>query len=235
MTLNEVAKGMIAFSSNANTDFLLTKLGIDAVNNRLKALNLLDHTPIYPLVSALYVPLYLHEEKQVPIKNIASVIEKMSMQEYVQYVLQIHNRLLEMPFSTEEKVKATKLLKLDVQKALSDKQSSSTTRMYSELMSTLNRKNVLPSEVHQYLDPVMEQTMNQASYREQFKHFGRKGGSTAFVLTDAVYAADLDGNMFELAFFANDLTMLEQTKLSTNLRRSYEEYLKRLINMQPVK
>lgn len=235
ITLNEVAKGMIAFSSNANTDFLLTKLGIDSVNNRLKALNLLDHTEIYPLVSALYVPLYLHEEEQVSIKNIASVIEKMSMQEFVQYVLQIHNRLLEMPFSIEEKVKATKLLKMNVQKALSDKLPSSTTRMYSNLMSMLNCKNILPTEVHQYLDPIMEQIMVQETYRLQFKHFGRKGGSTAFALTDTVYATDSDGNMFELAFFANNLNMIEQRRLSNNLRSYYEEYFKRLIRVEPVK
>lgn len=228
ITFNEIAKGMIAFSSNANTDFLLTKLGSEAVNNRLQALNLHDHTEIYPLVSALYVPLYLHQEKQVSIKNIAAVIEKMEMQEFVQYVLQMHNHLLEKPFSIEEKVKATKLLKLNVQKALSDKLPSSTTRMYCELMSMLNSKNVLPAEVHRHLDPIMEQIMAQESYRTQYKHFGRKGGSTVFVLTDTVYSTDIDGNKFELAFFANNLNMIEQRRLSKNLRPYYEEYNKRL-------
>lgn len=66
----------------------------------------------------------------------------MEMQEFVQYVLQMHNRLLEKQFSIEEKVKATKLLKLNVQKALSNKLPNSTTRMYCELMSMFIVHNI---------------------------------------------------------------------------------------------
>ncbi|MGA6580820.1 hypothetical protein, partial [Providencia sp. NPDC089923] len=228
ITLSDVAKGMIAFSSNANTDYLLTKLDIDKVNERLIGLKLVNHTPIYPLVSALYVPLYLHEEEKVPLKDIASFIKTMSMRDYIGYVLLIHNRLIKKPFSNEEKVKATKMLNLDVQKAISDKQSSSTTATYGRLMKMLNHKDVFPSAVYRSLDPIMEQVLEQEEYQVQYRHFGRKGGSTAFMLTDTVYATDFEGNTFELVFFANNLSMLEQTKLSKNLRLYYEGYFKEL-------
>lgn len=154
---------MILYSSNANTDFLLTKLGIDKVNGRLKLLDLVDHTPIYPLVSAL-----------------------------------------------------------------SNKQSSSTTGMYVQLMQRLNEKNFLPESVHLYLDPVLEQVMANDTYKQNLKHLGRKGGSTAFLLTEAMYATDYCGNKLALAFFANDLTMLEQEKLALNLRPYYEDLMREL-------
>ncbi|RWR08963.1 hypothetical protein [Siminovitchia fortis] len=43
------------------------------------------------------------------------------------------------------------------------------------------------------------------------------GGSTAFVLTNAMYAEDKKGNRTEFAFFANDLGMIEQMQLTRKL------------------
>lgn len=37
VTLHEVAKGMITYSSNANTDYLINLLGVDAINQRKKS------------------------------------------------------------------------------------------------------------------------------------------------------------------------------------------------------
>src|SRR5699024_11420216 len=52
-----VAKGMITFSSNANTDYLIERLGIEHINQRLQSLKLDDHDDIYPLVGALFISL----------------------------------------------------------------------------------------------------------------------------------------------------------------------------------
>ncbi|PIO47868.1 MAG: hypothetical protein CMR00_07690 [[Chlorobium] sp. 445] len=40
-----------------------------------------------------------------------------------------------------------------------------------------------------------------------------KGGSTPFVLTKALYATDKKGNKTELAYFLNDLNMIEMVNL----------------------
>ena len=55
VTLQEVARGMIRFSSNANTEFLMDKLGLDNINANLKELNLSNHERLYPIVSALFL------------------------------------------------------------------------------------------------------------------------------------------------------------------------------------
>jgi D-alanyl-D-alanine carboxypeptidase len=44
-----------------------------------------------------------------------------------------------------------------------------------------------------------------------------KGGSTAFVLTKALYATDKKGNRTEMAYFLNDLSLLENIRLQMSM------------------
>lgn len=55
IAIREIAKGMIKFSSNANTQWLLNKLEIQKVNTRIDSLGLKNHSKIYNIVSALFV------------------------------------------------------------------------------------------------------------------------------------------------------------------------------------
>ena len=62
VTLHDVAKGMVTYSSNANTDYLINLLGTDAINERAKSLGLTQHEEIYPIVSALLIPEHLKSD-----------------------------------------------------------------------------------------------------------------------------------------------------------------------------
>jgi len=55
VSIREIAKGMIRYSSNANTEWLTEKLGIDNVNSRLDSLGVTNHSEIYYLASSLFV------------------------------------------------------------------------------------------------------------------------------------------------------------------------------------
>ncbi|MGV3240937.1 serine hydrolase, partial [Streptococcus hyovaginalis] len=46
--LSEVAKGMIAYSSNANTEYLIHVLGLENINTSLESLGISNHEPLYP-------------------------------------------------------------------------------------------------------------------------------------------------------------------------------------------
>lgn len=67
--LSEVANGMIAYSSNANTDYLMHILGLQYVNDVLTQLAVKEHEPLYPIVSAIYIPTQLMEEKSLTKKK----------------------------------------------------------------------------------------------------------------------------------------------------------------------
>ena len=52
----------------------------------------------------------------------------------------------------------------------------------------------------------MEYILENPKNEEKIEHIGMKGGSTAFVLTKALYSTDNKGNKTELAYFFNNLS-----------------------------
>lgn len=68
--------------------------------------------------------------------------------------------------------------------------------------------------------------MGKPENSDWLQHAGQKGGSTAFVITIAMYATDKEGNQTELAFFANELSLIEQTKLSRVLNEFQLRFLR---------
>ena len=93
-------------------------------------------------------------------------------------------------------------------------------------MEKCNSKQYFSEEVHAYLDPVLEQLMESPQNQKWLRHAGQKGGSTAFVLTAAMYAEDKKGNQTEIAVFANDLNMIEQIKISRKMNSFKLELLR---------
>ncbi|WGT40367.1 serine hydrolase [Lysinibacillus sp. 1 U-2021] len=223
--LSEVANGMIAYSSNANTEYLMHVLDFQIINDVLTQLNVEDHEPLYPIVSALYIPIHLMEEKNLTKKATLTALRKMDMVEYRERALAIHSNWIEHPLTIEEKTKAQKMLNMDFQKIWSDRLIRATTSDYISILEKLNGKNFFSAEVHKYLDPVLEQLMQNPRNQAWLKHAGQKGGSTAFVLTLAAYAEDKDGNQTEIAFFANNLNTMEQIKLSNSMNSFQLKFL----------
>lgn len=223
--LSEVANGMIAYSSNANTEYLMHVLDFQIINDVLTQLNVEHHEPLYPIVSALYIPIHLMEEKNLTKKATLTTLRKMDMVEYRERALAIHANWIEHPLTIEEKTKAQKMLNMDFQKIWSDRLIRATTNDYISILEKLNGKNFLSPEVHKYLDPVLEQLMQNPRNQAWLKHAGQKGGSTAFVLTLAAYAEDKDGNQTEIAFFANNLNTMEQIKLSNSMNSFQLKFL----------
>lgn len=223
--LEEVVKGMIAYSSNANTDYLMDVLGMENINNTLQQLELSKHDVIYPITSVLYIPSQLMQEQNLSSKELVEAMQAMDMEEYRNRAIAIYYRWQTASLSKEEKEKLLKTLSMDIQKVWSDRLPASTTKDYVAIMEKLNNKSYFSEEVYQYLDPIMEQLMESPTNRELFKHAGQKGGSTAFILTIAMYATDQRQNKTELAFFANNLSVLEQARLERNLNSFQLKFL----------
>lgn len=215
--LSEVAKGMITHSSNANTEYLMSLLGIENINALLEDIAISNHEVLYPLVSAMFIPTQLMNEKNLTKQELLEVLKNMDIFEYRKRALDIHKQWLIQPPTDENKKQMLKNLSMDIQKVWSDRLPRSTTDDYVEIMKKLNNKTYFDADVYKYLDPVMEQLMEHPTNREWLIHAGQKGGSTVFVLTMAMYATDKERNQTEMAFFANDLTTIEQAKLSRNL------------------
>ncbi|MBO0948525.1 serine hydrolase [Fibrella forsythiae] len=209
VALLDVAKGMIQFSSNANTEYLLDKLGTDTVNASLKMLHLPNHDPLYPIVSALF--LY-----SVPPANSAKTVDetrRLSAKAYRAKCQAIHNRLKQ---DKDGLFKQSFIFPdMALQKVWSDRLPGSTVRDYASVMQKINSRTYFPPAVQTILDSIMEWpfAVNPAN-KGVYTHLGMKGGSTAFVLTNAFYAETLKGNRISAAVFFNNLTPDEFQLLS---------------------
>ncbi|HEY5407804.1 MAG TPA: serine hydrolase [Ginsengibacter sp.] len=206
--LIDVARGMIIFSSNANSEYLMDRLGFDNIQNNLQLLGLKNHTPIYPLVSSLFLyqnPKKLSEDK------IIKVIAKLSNQDYARAAFLIHSELKN--DSNYKKKFRPQDLTLKMQKEWSDRLPASTTKEYVQLCSILNNRKYFDEKTYAVLAEVLETLMESPANKAWLSHAGMKGGSTIFVLTKALYATLKNGTKIELAYFFNDLTGEENARL----------------------
>ena len=211
ISISEIAKGMIRYSSNANTEWLGNKLGLDNINKRIDSLEIKNYTKFYNIVSALFVG-----KEKFPIlngKELESKLKTLSIEEYIEATNQIHEKLL----TDSIYKKDIGDLGMNIQRIWSDKLPSSTVKDYVGIMKKINSKTYFDSETQEYLDQVMEGLMENPANRKWLKHAGMKGGSTAFVLTKASYATDKKGNTTELAYFFNDLEFMESTRLQGSM------------------
>lgn len=213
--LKEVAAGMIQYSSNANTDFLIWKVGLEEVNANLERLGLNPHDKIFPPAGSLMVPLAFSELQDNGQLN--SKIRDMGQDAFAEVAIDFHRRL-----RTDEmadlKAAFTKMnLDLDFQYIWSNYLPGSSPQVYAGLMQKLNSKTYFDKSVYKHLDPLLERLMTNPANQQWLQHAGMKGGSTLWVLTKASYAKDKAGNTTELAYFFNDLSLLSSQRLRQSL------------------
>lgn len=220
ITLHDVAKGMITYSSNANTDYLIHVLGIDSINEQAQSLGLTSHEEIYPLVGGLLIPDYLKNNKKDENKLIEE-LEKMPMEMYRETAEELSQQMKDGTFNIEDH---TFDMPLDLQRVWSDRLIGASANDYGRLLAIISN-NELPTVAAQTVRDLLEWPMevNEAN-NERFTHLGAKGGSTAFILNDAMYAEDYNGNKIEIVLLTNDLNIWQQILLSHNLN-SFESKL----------
>jgi len=211
VTIRQIAKGMIVYSSNANTEYLCHRLGLDKINARLVSLGVKDHSEIYNIVSALFVGKELFPGMKVG--ELETKLRALPMEEYINATHNIHEKLI----ADKEYKNDLGELGMKIQRVWSDLLPSSTVEEYVDVMAKINSRTYFDVKTQKYLDEVMEYLLDNPQNRTWLKHTGMKGGSTAFVLTKALYAHDKKSNRTELAYFFNDLGFLENMKLQQSM------------------
>lgn len=209
--LRSIAKGMISHSSNANTEYIQELLGLDKINSRIKKLGITDHDPIYYLVSSLFLETEVFPNLSG--KKLVEALQTLPNEEYIEQCNIIHQKLKRDP----EYLKSLGPLNVQTQRVWSNRLPRSTTETYHRILKSLNEKTEFTKEVYFYLDECMETLMENPRNKEWLKHSGLKGGSTMFVLTEAMYATDKKGNRTEFVFFLEDLGYSEVKEMSRHL------------------
>lgn len=211
VSIRDVAKGMIKYSSNANTEWLLDRLDIANVNARLDSLGVKNHTEIHYLVSSLFVGKELFPDLKGT--ELRTQMAALPQDEYIAATRSIHQKLKTDKSYKEELGD----LSMGLQRVWSDRLPASTVEDYVSIMQKVNSRDYFSDSVHNHLNEIMEFIMANPAYEKRFIHSGMKAGSTAFVLTNALYATDKDGNTMAMAYFFNNLSRLELGRLLVSM------------------
>ncbi len=207
--LFDIARGMIMFSSNANTEFLMEILGLDNIKNNIQLLGLKKHSAIFPLVASLFM---YQNPKGIKEADILKGIGKLKEEQYCRYIYDIHKALA---YDTILKPKfRPQDLSMKMQKVWSDRLPASTTKEYVRICTILNNRAFFDDDTYAVLSGVLETVMENPANKTWLKHAGMKGGSTAWVLTKALYATTQKGERIEMAYFFNNLTINESDMLT---------------------
>lgn len=206
VSFEEIAQGMMDFSSNANTDYLIERLGLEEVNKRIEELDLNNHEPIYPLTASIAIPKKVMEDSNTGEDKLEAALRDLDDTAYRQIAVDLFEEWQEEPLSEAEKEETTALLNdMSIQKVWSDRLTHASAEDYHKIMTMLNKKGHYSEEFYEELDAIF----SLDSANKAIKRAAQKGGSTAFVLNQAVYAEDEDGNRFEMVLFTNDLNLSE--------------------------
>lgn len=206
--LVDVARGMIIFSSNANAEYLMDRLGFDNVKDNISLFGLKQHTAIFPIVGSMFI--YQLPKKTTEDKLIKSINglsdKKYSMEAYDHHLDLKEDSSFKLKFRPEE-------FTMKLQKLWSDRLPASTTKEYVQVVQALNKREILDEDVFFPIAEVLEFPMESKAFQAVFKHYGVKGGSTGFVLTHVLYFTMKDDTRMEMAIFFNDLNPEEEQKL----------------------
>ena len=188
VALSEVVKGMLQYSCNANTDYLLATLGIDAVNKQLVAHHIDHHDPVVPISTSVLVSL-----KDAKIDHTPSSLSKVANECF------------------EEMIKGEKIEGLDLnllndfdyhmQCRWSDLLPHASVHTYGKIVQKIQEVHKDHKEVHQVMD--------WYGKLKSYKGFtgGMKLGYTPKVFNVALYTRDPSGNEYQLVYFLNNLTV----------------------------
>ncbi len=212
VSLLNIARGMIIFSSNANTEYLMDMLGLDNINNNYRLLGIKHFTPLYYYVSALML---YQNPKKIKEEKILKQIRGLNTDSYKKATAMIHDQL---KYNPEYKNFFNPVdLTVSMQQEWNSRLPQSTTRAYSRIAEILNNRKIYSNDTYLILTQILETVMENPANRQWLDHAGMKGGSTMFVLTKTMYATLKSGNRIELSYFLENLNKDEVQQLSQEM------------------
>lgn len=220
VTLKQIVEGMVVYGSNANTDYLIKKLGIDSINETLNESELNIHDNVLPITSQLYLPVKLINDGMSK-SEAFDYIEELSRKDFEKEVLLAFDDWCASPPSESVKNQVYSLMSMSFQKLWTNKLAKSTTRDYAKLMGRLNRETVYSEEVYAHFTPLLH---TKEKIDPEIKYYAQKAGSTAYAISLVSYAETIS-NHIELVYMFNNLNTMEQTTIRGIVERFQKEFM----------
>jgi D-alanyl-D-alanine carboxypeptidase len=208
-----VVRGMLRYSSNANAEYLMHLYGREATEALPAAWGLSPHTPVYPLVGAMYIERSL----DLPPHRIAEALRTMDLGAYRALAWAWSDSLAADYGGRHTGIAPAN--DLSVQRVWSNRMPASSARAYAGFAERLRSGSVWTDDAADWWRQVAERVDGDTGVRS-----GGKGGSTGFLLNWCRYGETEEGTGHALALFLHELNPLEMRALSAGLP-GFEERL----------
>lgn len=214
ISLDDIAKIMIHYSGNAETDYLIARLGIDKVNSLLAMEQLRSIRPVLGVTLAL-----MNHENTFANDGFRSQLITDVGQGDIKYLEQLENLYLNDPtwrtkqiefMRSGEYIEAANQLGWDGQVEAGYLFPKGTAREYAALMARIASGKFISPEVSANMQQKLESTPSEWLVRLIYCHrFGAKDGLTAGVINLVSYcepkSGPLAGQTRVMVIFTNDL------------------------------
>jgi D-alanyl-D-alanine carboxypeptidase len=203
--IGDVVRGMIRFSSNANAEWLLARLGVDRVNASATRHGIRHDVPLYFAFSSAL--LILRDTASV------STLRQLTTPAWIARAAAIHDSLAADSTGQLRRSLDASHAALVRQRVWSDRLPSSSAGDYARFADRVAARRTFDSATQRVLDDALNARARAAAVET----IGFKGGSTVSVFTDMTYILMKDGSRTAYAVFFRDLTERESQQLQTQI------------------
>jgi D-alanyl-D-alanine carboxypeptidase len=205
VSIGDVVRGMMRFSSNANAEWLLGRLGVDRVNMSAARNGIRHEVPLYfAFSSALLI-----------LRDTASVttLRQLTMPTWIAMAAAFHDSLAADSTGRLRRSLDASHAALVRQRVWSDRLPSSSAGDYARFADRVAARRTFDRTTQRILDDALNARARAAAVET----IGFKGGSTVSVFTDMTYILMKDGSRTAYAVFFRDLTERESQQLQTQI------------------
>ncbi|MFY0606769.1 MAG: serine hydrolase [Cyclobacteriaceae bacterium] len=217
IALKYVVQGMIRYSANACADYLINRLGLENINNRIRLLNL-THEPIFPFTASL-----LHAFNYCDMDKSAFIADakKWNKEEYLDQVVLLHDRIMTDPKfwkETKKRIKKSRYSDTDYDSIWTNSFSQSTAYAYARLIADINKRKLAP-EFTTLVQMIFEKWTfsDNPQLIDSFDRVAYKGANSNSLINIWLYLADQEGNTMQFVGLFNHLTKNEYAIVEQNI------------------
>ena len=201
VTLDDLARIMIHYSGNAETDYLIARLGPNRIASAMQKAGLEHHTPIGHTIGAA-LAIFNHEAPSFSMSQLQQAVADVSLGDtsYLDRLTELYLNDQQWRASQIEFMSSINELAGSVpdmwtyQTAASRLLPKGTAREYAQMMARIASGRFISIEVSEIMQQKLESVPSDWPLRILFyNRFGAKDGATASVLTLASYAVPKRG------------------------------------------
>ncbi len=220
--LQDVARGMVTFSSYASTEYLIELLGLEQINQTLRSLGLKSHDELYYYTtSALLLPAFLRIKEKIEGRQLERRLRRMAYQEYKELAGQIHQMLKQGNASQiVDQLKPKKDFAFSLKILWAKRLPKASAQDYVDLLYRIHHEGYLQPNILMIL-----QALLRADHPE-YSMVGSKQAEDLSISNLAMYYQNHRGSLGEVCFFIHDPSCLSIEWL----RKNKMEFLNKISN-----